>query len=101
MTLDTVFNEGMRPVFVDDPSVVRRRLMASHPEDWTKVCIGETGVIVTITEYLYEEKYRDILAMVNDLVRKSGLPMYQRNPERLKVYIESSVTKIIERVLKK
>jgi hypothetical protein len=100
MTLDTVFNEGMRPVFVDDPSVVRRRLMASHPEDWTKVCIGETGQIVTVTEYLYEEKYRDVLAMLNELLRKQGLAMYQRNPERLKIYVEASAKKIIERVMK-
>lgn len=100
MTVDTVFNEGMRPVFSDDPSVVRRRLMASHPKEWTKVCIGESGVIVTVTEYLYEEKYRDVLGMLQELLRKQGLAMYQRNPDRFKIHIEATAKRLIERAMR-
>lgn len=97
--VDTIFNEAMHPVFVNEPAEVKRRLRAPHPESWTRVCIGETQQIVTVTEYLYEEKYKDVLAMVQELLRKQGLAMYQRHPERLKVYIESAARKIIERAM--
>lgn len=97
--MDTILNEVMRPVFVDDPSEVKRRLKAGHPEGWTKVLIGETGTVVSVTEYLYEEKYKEVLAMIDDILRKSELAMYKRSPERLRVYKESAARKIIERVL--
>jgi hypothetical protein len=100
MPADTVFNRDMRPVFVDERSVVRRRLKAGHPEDWVKVCNGETQQIVTITEYLYEDKYEDVLKMVDELLHKQDLAMYRRNPERLAIYKESAVRRIIERAMK-
>lgn len=101
MTNDTVFSEMMRPVFVDTPAEVRRRLKARYPESWTKVCIGETQQIVTVTEYLYSDKYNDVLAVLKDILRKKDLPMYRRNPERLEIHLEVAARKIIERVLEK
>lgn len=96
-THDTVFNDRMKPVFVDEPHVVKRRLHASHPESWSKVCIGETGLVVTIPQYLHAEKLSDIIMMLDELIRKSDLPMYKRNPARLKIYIESTAIRLIER----
>jgi hypothetical protein len=100
MMADTVFNNEMIPVFVNESATVKRRLKAPYPESWIKVCIGETGIVVTIAEYLYAEKYIDVLAMLNELLRKQDLAMYKRNPDRLKIYVESSARKIIELVLK-
>lgn len=97
--MDTVFNKFMRPVFSNEPAEVRRRLRAAYSDDWVKVCVGETGQIVTITEYLYEEKFTDVLTMLKELLRKQDLPMYRRNPERLDIHLNSTAKKIIERVL--
>lgn len=94
---DTILNVEMRPVFVGDPYDVRRRLLAPHGESWSKVLIGSSGDVVTIAEYLYEEKYRDVIQMINEVLRKSDLAMYQRNPDRLKTFIETTARKIIER----
>lgn len=99
MTVDTVFNGQMRPAFVDDPAVVKRRLKAGHPEDWTKVCVGETGQIVTVAEYLYEEKFKEVRRLLKELMRKQTLPVYKRHPERLDIYLDSAARKIIEQVL--
>lgn len=97
--MDTVYNQQMRPVFVDEPPEVLRRLKSKYPESWTKVCVGETATVVSITEYLYEDKYKNVLGMLNELLRKQDLAMYRRNPDRLKIYVESSARKIIETVL--
>lgn len=100
MALDTVFNNNMRPVFVEEPETVRRRLTTyPYPTDWVKVCIGETGQIVTIAEYLYLEKYKDVLDMIKELLQKQGLSLYQRDPSRFDRYVERTARKIIERVL--
>lgn len=101
MTNDTVFSEQMRPVFVDEPSEVKRRLKAPFPESWSIVCIGETQKIVSITEYLYEEKFTDVLGVLKELARKESLPIFRKNPERLDIHLEIAAKKIIERVLKK
>ena len=67
--VDTVLDKKMYPVFVQYPDVDKRRLKAPYNDDWSKVDIGETGQIVTITEYLYEEKYQDFIKMVQELLR--------------------------------
>lgn len=97
---DTILSEEMRPVFVGDPYDVRRRLLAPHGESWSKVLVGASGEVVTIAEYLYEEKYRDVIKMINEVLRKNELAMYQRNPDRLKTFIETTARKIIERAQK-
>lgn len=99
MAVDTVFNEQMRPAFVGEPAEVKRRLKAGHPEGWTKVCVGETGLILTVPEYLYEVKYAEVREMLKELLRKQNLPMYKRDPERLEIYLDSAARKIIEKVL--
>lgn len=97
-SVDTVFNEEMRPVFVGDPDTVLRRLKSSYPESWNKVCVGETQKIVTIPEYLYRETWGEVVGMLEELLRKQDLPMYRRDPSRLEVYLEVTARKIIERV---
>lgn len=97
---DSILNSEMRPVFVDIPSEVKRRLSVRYPKEWTHVFVGETMTAVTITEYLYEDKFRDVRDMLNELLRKQDLSMYKRNPKRLAIYVDASARKIIELVLK-
>lgn len=97
---DTVLSTEMRPVFVGDPFDVRRRLLAPHGESWSRVLVGATGDVVSIAEYLYEEKYKDTVRMINEVLKKSELSMYRRNPERLKSFIETTARRIIERAQK-
>jgi hypothetical protein len=101
VVMDTVLNEFMVPVFSNEPTEVKRRLKAGYSETWVKVLVGDTGVVVTVPEYLYAEKYSDILEMLRELLRKQDLPMYRRNPERLEIYLQSTARKLIERVLDK
>lgn len=98
--VDTILDRHMCPVFIDYPEVVRRRLKHPYNDTWEKVVDGETGRIVTITEYLYEEKYQDVIKMVQDLLRKMDLPAFRRDPEKLRVYVEGAARRIIERALK-
>jgi hypothetical protein len=97
--VDTVFDDSMKPVFTNVPEVVKRRLHASYPESWTKVCVGETGKIVHIEEYLYKEKFNGVVEMLDEVLRKRELPLYKRNPERFEVYLHSTARRIIEHVL--
>ena len=97
--IDTIFNEEMRPVFSDEPETVKRRLKAGFPDTWKKVLVGSTGLPVSIPEYLYEDKFNDVLRMIQDLIRRQDLAVYKRNPDRMKIYLEASAKKIIERVL--
>lgn len=98
---DIVCSTNMRPVFVGEPAEVRRRLKAPHPENWFKVLIGETQRIVTISEYLYEDKYDDVVKTLQDLVAKKDLAMYKRDPKRLQTHIERTATQLIKRILEK
>lgn len=95
MILDTVFNGEMRPVFVDAPAVVLRRLKAGYPENWVKVCVGESGQIVTISEYLYGEKYQEVQNLLREVIKKHNLPIFVRDPSRLDTYISRVATQII------
>lgn len=96
---DTVFNAAMRPVFSGEPSEVRRRLRSPYPEGWEKICIGETGVIVTIPQYLYAETYESVVQTLTEIARRGGLPMYQRDTARLETYIQRTAHVLIKRVL--
>lgn len=101
MAIDTVFNGEMRPVFAAEPPEVLRRLKSKqHPDTWEKVCVGETGRVITIPEYLYSEKYQDVQRIIKDVVSKSRLTMYERNPARLNVHIERTALRIIELILR-
>lgn len=100
MSVDTVFNGEMRPVFVDDPPTVMRRLKAGHPEAWEKVCIGESGIIVTIPEYLYSDKYKTVQQLIRDVLKKQGFTLYKRDPARLDAEIERTARRIIELIQK-
>lgn len=99
-TVDTVLNSEMRAVFVDDPATVVRRLKANHPESWVKVLIGETERVVGISEYLYGDKCKSVEGLIKDVVSKSKLGMYVRDPSRLDKYIERTALKIVELVKK-
>lgn len=96
VVVDTVLNEFMRPVFPGEPADVRRRLRAPYPEPWTYVLVGETKQVVTISEYLYQEKWETAIGMVKELLRKQSLSMYQRDPSRLESYIERTTRKILD-----
>lgn len=101
MTADTIFDDQMRVVFNAEPPEVKRRLNAKYPDSWVKVCVGTTGLVVSVEEYLYEDKYRDVLAMLRELLRKHDLPLYRRKPDRLETYLEATALRIIELVLDK
>lgn len=96
VVVDTVLNEFMRPVFPGEPADVRRRLRAPYPEPWAYVLIGETKQVVTISEYLYQEKWETAIGMVKELLRKQSLSMYQRDPSRLEAHIERTTRKILD-----
>jgi hypothetical protein len=97
--MDTIFDDQMRPVFNNEPEVVKRRLQAKYPENWEKVCVGETGQVVSVTEYLHGIKYTAVRKLLEDLLRRQSLPAFQRNPERLNIYLDSGARRIIELVL--
>lgn len=97
---DTVFNDQMRPVMSQEPADVRRRLLrGEYPEGWSKVLIGATGEIVTIPEYLFKEKYQTVVKTLYEILKKSGKPMYQNNPERLDEHIQRSAKRLINLIL--
>jgi len=99
--VDTVFNTMMRPVFSRPPEEVKRRLKYGYPDDWSAVCIGETQEIVSITEYLYKEKFTEVRNTLKEIVGKEGLPMYKRSPERFEQYLDRIARRLIERILEK
>jgi hypothetical protein len=101
VVMDTVFNEVMRPVFSGEPEEVLRRLRFGYSESWVKVCIGKTGQIVSISEYLYAEKYEMVVKTLEELLRKKDLAVFRRNPERLQEHLERTARKLIDRILEK
>ncbi len=94
--MDTVLNEFMRPVFPGEPEEVRRRLRAPYSETWTHVLIGETKQVVTISEYVYQEKWDLVVKQLEELVRKAQLPMYQRDANRMRSHILRSARQILQ-----
>jgi hypothetical protein len=100
MTVDIVLNAEGRPVFVEAPEVVRRRLKAGVPEAWVKVCVGETSQVVTIPDYLFGEKLKSIEDMIKEILRKSERSIYKRDRRLLDVQIERTARRIIEFVEK-
>lgn len=100
MSVDTVFNGEMRPVFVDDPATVMRRLKAGHPESWEKVCIGSSGLVVTIPEYLYSDTYKTVQQLIRGVMKKQTFTLYKKDPARLDLEIERTARRIIELIQK-
>jgi hypothetical protein len=100
MKNDTVFNKDMRIVFSDEPHVVLRRLKHPYPETWSKVCIGDTELVVTIPEYLYRDTYKEVQGMLRGLVEQSKRPLYKRDPDRMDIHVQQLARKIIELVQK-
>jgi len=94
--VDTVLNEFKRPVFSSEPSEVRRRLRSPYPQGWEKVYIGETEQTITISEYLYQEKWDVAVRMLEELLKKQQLPMYQRDPSKLDMHIQRTARKILD-----
>jgi hypothetical protein len=94
--VDTVLNQQMRPVFPGEPEEVRRRLRAPYSDTWTHVLIGETMQVVTISEYVYQEKWDLVVKQLEELVRKAQLPMYQRDSNRMKSHILMSAKRILQ-----
>lgn len=94
--MDTVLNEHMRPVFPAEPEEVRRRLRAPYSETWTYVLIGETRQVVTISEYVYQEKWSLVVKQLEELVRKAQLPLYQRDSDRMKSHILRAAKLILQ-----
>lgn len=94
--MDTVLNEQMRPVFPGEPQEVRRRLRAPYAQTWAYVLIGETKQVVTISEYIYQEKWVLVVKQLEELVRKAQLPMYQRDSGRMKSHILRAAKLILQ-----
>lgn len=94
--VDTVLNNYGRPMFPGEPEEVRRRLRSPYSENWTHVLIGETRQVVTISEYVYQEKWDSVVKQLEDLVRKAQLPMYQRDSERMKSHILRAARSILQ-----
>jgi hypothetical protein len=96
--VDTVLNENMRPVFVDEPSEVHRRLHHPYSETWVKVLIGETGQLVTIPEYLYKDTLKMVVKTLHEMASKKDLGTYQRNPERWEDLVNRTAVQLIKRI---
>lgn len=94
--VDTVLNNHGRPMFPGEPEEVRRRLRAPYSEAWTHVLIGETKQVVTISEYVYQEKWDTVVKQLEELVRKAQLPMYQRDSDRMKSHILRAAKLILQ-----
>lgn len=94
--MDTVLNEFMRPVFPGEPNEVRRRLRAPYPQGWTYVLLGEEKRVISISEYIYQEKWDDAIRMLKELLRKQNLPIYQRDPSLIDRQIERTARKILD-----
>ncbi|QPX71410.1 hypothetical protein SscP1EGY_12 [Streptomyces phage SscP1EGY] len=94
--VDTVLDEFMRPKFPGEPEEVRRRLRAPYSETWMYVLIGETREVVTISEYVYQEKWGTVVKQLEELVRKAQLPMYQRDSDRMKSHILRAAKLILQ-----
>lgn len=94
--VDIVLNAEGRPVFVEAPEVVRRRLKAGVPEAWVKVCVGETSQVLTIPDYLFGEKLKTAENLIWDILRKSERSVYKRDRKLLKAQVERAARKIIE-----
>jgi hypothetical protein len=86
----------MRPVFPGEPEEVQRRLRSPYSETWTHVLIGETKQVVTISEYVYQETWDDVVKQLKELVRKAQLPVYQRDEKRMETHILRTARRILE-----
>jgi hypothetical protein len=96
---DTVFDDNMRAVFSREPAEVIRRLHhGGFPDNWTKVCIGATGVIVSVPEYLYGDLHSGIVKTLWELMEAREKPIYVRDPERFKKQVDRYARKLIERI---
>jgi len=52
--------------------------------------------VVTISEYVYQEKWDLVVKQLEELVRKAQLPMYQRDSNRMKSHILMSAKRILQ-----
>lgn len=86
----------MRPVFPGEPEEVRRRLRAPYSESWTHVLIGETKQVVTISEYIHQEKWDDVVRHLDELVKKAQMPMYQRDKSKLQSHVLRTARRILD-----
>jgi hypothetical protein len=90
--------DTMKPVFAKEPPEVLRRIRFGTPDDWTHVLIGETQKLVTIAEYLHGDDFKTVLEMLEELIEKKDLALYQRNPKSYTKLIERTARKILERI---
>jgi hypothetical protein len=96
---DTVFDDNMRAMFSREPADVIRRLQhGGYPDNWSKVCVGATGAIVSIPEYLYGDLHKGIVNTLWELMEAREKPMYVRDPDRFKTLVERHARKLIERI---
>ncbi|AXQ61306.1 hypothetical protein SEA_LIBERTYBELL_65 [Streptomyces phage LibertyBell] len=95
---DTIFTDKMKPVFAKPPEEVLRRIRFGTPDDWTFVLIGETQKLVTIAEYLHGDDFKSVLQMLEELIAKKDLALYQRNPKSYAKQVERTARKILERI---
>jgi hypothetical protein len=96
MAPDTVFDSEMRVVFHKDPETVLRRLKAPYPPVWSSVLVGESQTMMSIVEYVNQEKFEKVLDVVTDLTHKGRLPIFTDRPERLEAHIRKTVRQILE-----
>lgn len=75
-----------------------RKLNRGYPETWEKVLIGETGILVTIPEYLFKETLVTTEKMLHELCAKQTLGLYQRNPDRWKEQVRRTAVQLIKRI---
>lgn len=97
--MDTVFNAQMAPVWSNEPAEVMRRLKYGHSDSWAYVCIGSTGKIVSVSEYLYADTYKMVVKELTELLDKKDLAMYRRSPERLQTLVERISRRLIDSIL--
>lgn len=95
---DTVFDVNMRVVCSREPADVIRRLQHGFPEDWVKVCVGATGVVVSVSDYLYGDLHGGIVKSLWELIEAREKAAYVRDPSRYEKLVDRYATRLINRV---
>lgn len=66
MYFDAVLDEHMQPVFNGTPAAVGAWLKENSWAEHHDVCNGRTGRIMPVSEYIEEQKFQKILALVKE-----------------------------------
>ena len=95
MTRDTVFDREMNVVANKPAHEIKRRFEVGRiPDSWKYVMIGDTKKVVTVSEYANQEKYAEILKVIEEVLERQATRPYKGAGRKL--YAERIARKIID-----